>query len=101
MGNTVRRLGRVTIATLLLVGAGAVPARAEPAPSQPDDGTRTDVYAFGAAAFLGANSQTLEPADRRHGRHRIRERLLAGRVGRRHLRVRRRARSSARPAASR
>ena len=44
---------------LLFVGAGAVPARAEPAPSQPDDGTRTDVYAFGAAAFLGANSQTL------------------------------------------
>ena len=59
MGETVRRFGRVLLAMLLLVGAGAVPARAEPAPSQPDDGTRTDVYAFGAAAFLGANSQTL------------------------------------------
>ena len=40
-------------------GGRRSPRAAEPAPSQPDDGTRTDVYAFGAAAFLGANSQTL------------------------------------------
>ncbi|MGH8978013.1 MAG: M15 family metallopeptidase [Acidimicrobiia bacterium] len=64
---------RAALAAALLAGGAAVPARAAVAPTQPDDGTRSNVYAFGAAAFLGANRTTLNrpvvgmAATRSHG----------------------------------
>ena len=79
-----------TIATLLLVGAGAVPARR--AGSEPTG--RRHPYRRVRVRYRrvprGEQSDP-QPADRRHGRHRIRRWLLVGRVGRRRVRVRRRA----------
>ena len=53
------------------------------------------IFAFGDAALLRFDRRhPSEPADRRHGRHSRRRRLLAGRLGRRHLRLRRRRAST-------
>ena len=57
------------------------------------------IFAFGDAAFHGSTGAIApQPADRRHGRDADRPRLLARRVRRRHLRLRRRRASTARPA---
>ena len=59
------------------------------------------IFDYGDAGFFGsAGGLPPEQARRRHGRHARRRRLLAGGVRRRHLHVRRRARSTGRPAAS-
>ena len=93
--------GRVLLAVLLLVVAGAVPPRAEPAPSQPDDGHPYRRLRVRCRRVPRCQQPDVEPSGRRDGRDPVRERLLAGGLRRRHLRVRRRRASSARPAASR
>ena len=58
------------------------------------------IFAFGDAAVLRLDRQhPPEQADRRHGADARRQRLLAGGLRRRHLRLRRRRRSTARPGA--
>ena len=58
------------------------------------------IFAYGDARFYRLHRQpAAQPARRRHGRHTHRQRLLAGRRRRRHLRLRRRPLPSARPAA--
>ena len=49
------------------------------------------IFTFGDAAFYGSTGAIApQQADRRHGRHARRQRLLAGRLRRRHLHLRRR-----------
>ncbi len=57
------------------------------------------IFSYGDAQFYGSTGACTQQADRRHGADARRRRLLAGRLRRRHLRLRRRPRSSARPAA--
>ncbi len=60
------------------------------------------IFSYGDASFDGsAGSLIAQRAGRRHGGHAERRRLLAGRLRRRHLQLRRRDRSRARPARSR
>ena len=57
------------------------------------------IFTFGDATFYGSTGAIApQPADRRHGRDAERPRLLARRVRRRHLHLRRRRTSTARPA---
>ena len=59
------------------------------------------IFSFGDAHFYGSTGAIhLNQPDRRHGARRRRRRLLAGRVRRWHLQLRRRRTSTARPAAS-
>ena len=92
MRNPVRRLGRGTDRGPCCWSEPVRFPRAEPAPSPNRTTAPVPTCTRSVpAAYLGANSRDPQPADRRHGRHCIRRRLLVGRVGWRRVRVRRRA----------
>jgi hypothetical protein len=60
MHKVLRRTLCLAAAASLLATVAPARAAAQIPPPQPDDGTRTNVYAFGGAPFLGGNDQTLQ-----------------------------------------